>query len=192
MGGDNLVQLRRWERWTGDFPDGPDRRLRPRPAYSSAGARRIAGTPLRRPTPAAGRGAAAGRDAAAGLGLLRQPAASGSATANPRRAPTPCRAARDHERNDDGHRAEPRRGPRDGPRRGRRSSISSSTPSKTAMAEDIVTLDLAGKTAIADFMVIASGRSARQVAGACRASRSGAAAAGYGSRSRARRRPTGC
>ncbi len=31
------------------------------------------------------------------------------------------------------------------------------------MAEDIVTLDLAGKTAIADFMVIASGRSARQV-----------------------------
>ena len=31
-------------------------------------------------------------------------------------------------------------------------------------AEDIVTLDLAGKTAIADYMVVASGRSARQVA----------------------------
>jgi nicotinate-nucleotide adenylyltransferase len=31
-------------------------------------------------------------------------------------------------------------------------------------AEDIVTLDLAGKTTIADYMVVASGRSARQVA----------------------------
>ena len=31
-------------------------------------------------------------------------------------------------------------------------------------AEDIVTIDLAGKTAIADYMVVASGRSARQVA----------------------------
>jgi ribosome-associated protein len=31
-------------------------------------------------------------------------------------------------------------------------------------AEDIVTIELAGKTAIADQMVIASGRSARQVA----------------------------
>jgi ribosome-associated protein len=31
------------------------------------------------------------------------------------------------------------------------------------MAEDVVTLDLAGKTTIADFMVVASGRSARQV-----------------------------
>ena len=30
-------------------------------------------------------------------------------------------------------------------------------------AEDIVTIDLAGKTTIADYMVIASGRSARQV-----------------------------
>ncbi len=32
------------------------------------------------------------------------------------------------------------------------------------MADEIVTIDLAGKTTIADFMVIASGRSARQVA----------------------------
>lgn len=32
-------------------------------------------------------------------------------------------------------------------------------------AEDIVQIDLRGKTAIADFMVIASGRSSRQVAG---------------------------
>ncbi len=31
-------------------------------------------------------------------------------------------------------------------------------------AEDIVTIDLAGKTTIADYMVIATGRSARQVA----------------------------
>ena len=31
-------------------------------------------------------------------------------------------------------------------------------------AEDIVTIDLAGKTTIADHMVVASGRSARQVA----------------------------
>ena len=31
------------------------------------------------------------------------------------------------------------------------------------MAEDVVTLDLAGKTTIADFMVVASGRAARQV-----------------------------
>src|SRR5207244_5150208 len=31
-------------------------------------------------------------------------------------------------------------------------------------AEDIVTIDLAGKTTIADFMVVATGRSARQVA----------------------------
>jgi ribosome-associated protein len=30
-------------------------------------------------------------------------------------------------------------------------------------AEDIVTIDLAGKTTIADYMVVASGRSARQV-----------------------------
>jgi ribosome-associated protein len=30
-------------------------------------------------------------------------------------------------------------------------------------AEDIVTVDLAGKTSIADFMIIASGRSTRQV-----------------------------
>ncbi len=31
-------------------------------------------------------------------------------------------------------------------------------------AEDVVTIDLAGKTTIADYMVVASGRSARQVA----------------------------
>ena len=31
-------------------------------------------------------------------------------------------------------------------------------------AEEVVTIDLAGKTTIADYMVIASGRSARQVA----------------------------
>lgn len=30
-------------------------------------------------------------------------------------------------------------------------------------AEDIVTIDLAGKTSMADFMVVASGRSTRQV-----------------------------
>ena len=40
-------------------------------------------------------------------------------------------------------------------------------------AEDIVTIELAGKTTIADQMVIASGRSARQVAGTGRASRRG-------------------
>jgi ribosome-associated protein len=32
-------------------------------------------------------------------------------------------------------------------------------------AEDVVQIDLRGKTAIADFMVIATGRSSRQVAG---------------------------
>ncbi|CUH88295.1 Ribosomal silencing factor RsfS [Phaeobacter sp. CECT 5382] len=32
-------------------------------------------------------------------------------------------------------------------------------------AEDVVQIDLRGKTAIADFMVVASGRSSRQVAG---------------------------
>ncbi len=40
-------------------------------------------------------------------------------------------------------------------------------------AEDIVTIDLAGKTTIADYMVVATGRSARQVGGIDRASRTG-------------------
>ena len=59
-------------------------------------------------------------------------------------------------------------------------------------AEDIVTIDLAGKTTIADHMVIASGRSARQVLALTEHLEEALSRRGCGSRSRARRRATGC
>ncbi len=60
-------------------------------------------------------------------------------------------------------------------------------------AVDVVSIPLAGKSNIADHMVIASGRSTRQVAAMARSSPSGSSAtSAAASASRACRSPTGC
>jgi nicotinate-nucleotide adenylyltransferase len=171
MGSDNLLQLRRWERWTEIFRTVPIavfdrasyslRALAELPArrfadwrLPPAAARRLAETPppawifFHSPLhPASATRIRAGRDAGP------PPLPSTIAALTPRLRSLPSGGAK--------------RGP------GGRPGAGPMTPQalvalvvatlEDGMAEDVVTLDLAGKTTIADFMVIASGRSARQV-----------------------------
>jgi nicotinate-nucleotide adenylyltransferase len=161
MGSDNLLQLRRWERWAEIFRTMPiavfDRASYSLRALAELPARRFAG---RRLPPAAARRLADTPPPA--WIFFHSPLHPGSATRI---------------------RAERGAGslPVPAPRRPVLSAIATLTPPapgpmapralvdlvvaalEEGVAEDIVTLDLAGKTTIADFMVIASGRSARQV-----------------------------
>jgi nicotinate (nicotinamide) nucleotide adenylyltransferase/ribosome silencing factor RsfS/YbeB/iojap len=171
MGSDNLFQLRRWERWTEIFRTVPiavfDRAAYSLRALAELPARRFAG---RRLPPAAARRLADAPPPA--WVFFHSPLHPASATRI---------------------RAEPGSGPSPTPRRPLLSTIAALTPRRhpprarsatgpmaplpapqallelvldtleDGMAEDVVTLDLAGKTTIADFMVVASGRSARQV-----------------------------
>jgi nicotinate-nucleotide adenylyltransferase len=174
MGSDNLLQLRRWERWAEIFRTVPIavfdrasyslRALAELPARRFAGrrlplaaARRLAETPppawifFHSPLhPASATRIRAERDVGRSpLPEPRRPVASTIATLTPRLRRRPP--------------ARPAPGPMP-PLPAPQALVDLVVATlEEGMAEDVVTLDLAGKTTIADFMVVASGRTARQV-----------------------------
>jgi nicotinate-nucleotide adenylyltransferase len=169
MGSDNLLQLRRWERWTEIFRTMPvavfDRASYSLRALAELPARRFSG---RRLPPAAARRLADTPPPA--WVFFHSPLHPGSATriraergAGPSPPPAPRRpvlsmiAALTPRL----HRLPAR--PALGPMAPRGLVDLVVATLEEGMAEDVVTLDLAGKTTIADFMVVASGRTARQV-----------------------------
>jgi ribosome silencing factor RsfS/YbeB/iojap/nicotinate (nicotinamide) nucleotide adenylyltransferase len=168
MGSDNLGQLRRWERWPQIFQAMPIA-VFDRPSYSSRAlaelpARRFAGRRL--PTAASRRLADASPPAwvffhsrldPASASRIRAVRGAGlSPTPRNRRAPLPTIATLT---------PRPRRPSTHPPALGAPRALLDLVVGTLAdgMAEDVTALDLAGKTTIADFMVIASGRTSRQV-----------------------------
>ena len=153
MGSDNLAQIPRWRRWTEIFGRVPvavfDRGATARKALAGAAALRYAQ-------------ARVAPEHARGLAVMPAPAWVFFPTRLDPRSSTEIRAAA----------AKPK--PR--PRRARKAAAPRSPGSTQELlrrilaslddskAEDVVTIDLTGKTAIADYMVVASGRSSRQVA----------------------------
>jgi nicotinate (nicotinamide) nucleotide adenylyltransferase/ribosome silencing factor RsfS/YbeB/iojap len=166
MGADNLVQLRYWERWTEIFKTVPIA-VFDRPSYSlKALAGLAAGRFVRHRLPDA---------AARRLAETKPPAWVFFHTRLDPHSATRIRA----ERKLNPSRSFTEQGPELAtitalPSRTRRRKMPHASPQELlalvlemledGKAEDIVTIDLAGKTAIADFMVVASGRTARQVA----------------------------
>ena len=163
MGGDNLAQLPRWKRWVELMERAPvavfDRPQTALRALSGKAAQRFA----RARVPA---------DAARFLVEMEAPAWAffhtkldpRSATEIRKRQVTRSRKAAEKPKEDATVTALPARR--------RRKASPTETPGllttilaslEDGKAEDIVTIDLAGKTDIADHMVIATGRSARQV-----------------------------
>ena len=168
MGGDNLAQIQRWERWVEIFRIAPvavfDRPSYALKALASLAARRFARYRL---SPGAARR----------LAEMQPPA---WAFFHTRLDPTSATRIRS-ERKQTSSQTSPEQGPElatitalpsRAPTRSRRTQ--DTTPKELldlvlatledGKAEDIVTIDLAGKTTIADYMVVASGRVARQVA----------------------------
>ncbi len=168
MGGDNLVQIRHWERWAEIFRTVPIA-VFDRPSYSakalaglaairfarerlsSIAARRLAET--KPPAwaffhtqldPTSATLIRAERKQILSPTVVEQGPELATITALPSRTPT-----------------RPRRFPRATPKELLGLVL---TTLEDGKAEDIVTVDLAGKTTIADYMVVASGRVARQVA----------------------------
>ena len=158
MGRDNLVQIRHWERWAEIFRTVPivvfDRppyslkalaglaaRRFARERLSSTAARRLAET-----KPPAWAFFHTRLDPTSATLIRTEHKGSELATITALPSQTPTR---------------PRRFPRATPK-----EILGlvQTTLEDGKAEDIVTIDLAGKTTIADYMVVASGRVARQVA----------------------------
>jgi nicotinate-nucleotide adenylyltransferase len=152
MGGDNLAQIPRWRRWTEIFAQVPiavfDRGGTARRALAGAAAQRYA--PVRLAPERARR-----------LANMAAPAWMFFPTRRDPHSATEIRAQQ----------------PEPPKRRPRRAKRPAKTPDSSAellrrilaslddsRAEDVVTINLAGRTAIADYMVIASGRSSRQVA----------------------------
>jgi nicotinate-nucleotide adenylyltransferase len=152
MGEDNLVQLPRWQRWPDIFggvpvavfarPGGSLRALAGMPAQRFAHARLSPGTARR-------------------LAEMPPPAWVFFHTRLDPRSATQIRAGRTAEPTPLRTRAARRRRELLPPDQLLGRIITSLEDGK---AEDIITVDLAGKTTIADYMVVASGRSARQVA----------------------------
>lgn len=152
MGGDNLAQIPRWQRWTEIFAHVPiavfDRPATSRRALAGAAAQRYAQA---RVAPARARRLAS-MPAPAWV-FFPTPLDPHSATEIRAQLPEP---------------------PKRRPRRAKRPAKTQDSSAELlkhilaslddSRAEDVVTVDLAGKTAIADYMVIASGRSSRQVA----------------------------
>jgi nicotinate-nucleotide adenylyltransferase len=166
MGSDNLAQIPRWERWGDIF------RAVPIAVFARPGTalRALAGAAAQRFSRARIADRAARR-----LAMLPPPAwAYFHSRLDPRSA-TDIRAARTAATAKEkpltviaapiplaaGKGPSPRRSPRPSPEELLRRVVASLEDGK---AENIVTLDLGGKTPIADYMVIATGRSARQVA----------------------------
>jgi nicotinate-nucleotide adenylyltransferase len=167
MGGDNLAQLPHWKRWAELMQRVPvavfDRPQTSLAALSGKAAQRFA----RARVPAA---------AARGLAGMQPPAWAFFHTRRDPRSATEIRRKRA---------SRPRKAKQAAakeiatvtalPTRRRRKSGAAPVPVQTLLttilasledgkAADIVTIDLAGKTPLADYMVIASGHSARQVA----------------------------
>ena len=165
MGGDNLLQMPRWQHWTEIFRTVPIA-VFDRPSYTS---RALAGQAARRFARQRLRA-----DAARRLAETKPPSwvffhirldptsatriRSEGATASPQTlAELPPELATITELTP---RTRTRRKPQAAPRELLDLVLATLDDGK---AEDIVTIDLAGKTTIADHMVVASGRSARQV-----------------------------
>jgi ribosome silencing factor RsfS/YbeB/iojap/nicotinate (nicotinamide) nucleotide adenylyltransferase len=165
MGADNLVQLRRWERWNEIFLTVPIA-VFDRPSHAL---RALAGLPARRfarhrlPMSAARR-----------LAEMKPPAWVFFHTRLDANSSTRTRSERREmlQQTFTEHRPELSTIATLKPRALRKQPQPAALPSlldliqrtlEDGKAEDIVTIDLAGKTTIADQMVIASGRSARQV-----------------------------
>jgi ribosome silencing factor RsfS/YbeB/iojap/nicotinate (nicotinamide) nucleotide adenylyltransferase len=170
MGSDNLLQLRRWERWPEIFRtvpiavfDRPSDSLR---ALAEMPARRFAG---RRRRPAAARRLAEAKPPAWVFFHSRLNPLSATRIRAERVARPPPTTQQEKPPLSTVTALTPR------PRRpavrqpilpdaGARALLDLVVDTlEDGVAEDVVTLDLAGKTTIADFMVVASGRSARQV-----------------------------
>jgi ribosome silencing factor RsfS/YbeB/iojap/nicotinate (nicotinamide) nucleotide adenylyltransferase len=166
MGGDNLIQIRHWQRWTEIFETVPIA-VFDRPSYSlralgSLAAQRFAGS--RVPVGTARR-----------LAETKPPAWVFFHSRLDPSSATRIRAERDRELPQLAteqkaelatitslrSRSRPRQTPWPSPQEVLDLVLKALEDGK---AEDIVTIDLAGKTTIADFMVVASGRSGRQVA----------------------------
>jgi nicotinate (nicotinamide) nucleotide adenylyltransferase/ribosome silencing factor RsfS/YbeB/iojap len=163
MGGDNLVQLPHWKRWQGIFRTVPiavfDRAGTALPGLAGIAARRFARARI--PVSAARR-----------LALMAPPAWVFFHTRLDPRSATRIRAEQQPQTPKESEPAvtaeaiaiatlTPRRRQKLPALELLRSIIDSLEDGK---AEEIATIDLAGKTTIADYMVVASGRSARQVA----------------------------
>jgi len=158
MGGDNLVQIRHWERWAEIFRTVPIA-VFDRPPYSL---KALAGLAARRFARERLSSTAARR-----LAETKPPA---WAFFHTRLDPTSATLIRTEHKGSElaTITALPSRTPT-GPRRFPRATPKEilglvQTTLEDGKAEDIVTIDLAGKTTIADYMVVASGRVARQVA----------------------------
>jgi nicotinate-nucleotide adenylyltransferase len=162
MGGDNLVQFPYWQRWQDIFHTVPvavfDRPGTALTALAGKAARRFANA--RVPVTAARR-----------LASMPPPAWAFFHTRLDSRSATGIRAARsqDSEEHKTDVIAEQTAVTAFAPRRRQKLSAPELLRRiidtlEDGKAEEVVTIDLAGKTTIADYMVVASGRSARQVA----------------------------
>jgi nicotinate (nicotinamide) nucleotide adenylyltransferase/ribosome silencing factor RsfS/YbeB/iojap len=168
MGGDNLVQIRHWERWAEIFRTVPIA-VFDRPSYSAkalAGLAAIRFARERLSAPAARRLAETKPPAWAFFHTRLDPTSATLIRTERKQILSPTLAEQGPElatitalpsRNP----ARPRRFPRATPKELLGLVL---TTLEDGKAEDIVTIDLAGKTTIADYMVVASGRVARQVA----------------------------
>jgi nicotinate-nucleotide adenylyltransferase len=155
MGADNLAQISHWQRWTEIFAQVPiavfDRPATARRALAGAAAQRYAPSRL-------------APDRARRLASMAAPAWVFFPTRLDPRSATEIRSRQ----------AEVAEPPKRRPRRAKRPAKTQDSSAELlrrilaslddSRAEGVVTVDLAGKTTIADYMVIASGRSSRQVA----------------------------
>jgi ribosome silencing factor RsfS/YbeB/iojap/nicotinate (nicotinamide) nucleotide adenylyltransferase len=166
MGGDNLIQIRHWQRWTEIFETVPIA-VFDRPSYSLEALASLAARRFARSRVPAG--------VARRLAETKPPAWVFFHDQLDPSSATRIRAERNREQPPLTTEQKPElatitslRSCSQGPR------IHSARPVELldlvlkaledGKAEDILTIDLAGKTAIADFMVVASGRTGRQVA----------------------------
>jgi nicotinate (nicotinamide) nucleotide adenylyltransferase/ribosome silencing factor RsfS/YbeB/iojap len=168
MGGDNLVEIRRWEHWTEIFRTVPiavfDRPYYALQALAGLAARRFAR--YRLSTAVARRLAETKPPAWAFFHTRLDPTSATRIRFERKQTPSQTSAEQGPELGTitalPSHTPiRPRRLPRATPKELLGLVL---TTLEDGKAEDIVTVDLAGKTTIADYMVVASGRVARQVA----------------------------
>ena len=166
MGGDNLAQIPHWERWTEIFRTVPIA-VFDRPSYSlkalaGRAARRFARHRLM--AGAARRLAETKPPAWAFFHTRLDPSSATRIRAERQQMPSPTLVEQGPELATITAlttRIRPRRTRQASPQELLKLILTTLDDGK---AEDVVTIDLAGKTTIADYMVVASGRSARQVA----------------------------
>ena len=167
MGADNLVQVRHWARWTDIFQTVPVA-VFARPSYSQAALAGIAARRFarRRIAEQEARGLAETKPPAWVFFHNRLDPSSATRIRTARGKAAPSQPSAEQKRDLATITLLPSR-PRHRPTRSAEPREILDLVLKTlddGKAEDIVTIELAGKTTIADYMVIASARSARQVA----------------------------